>query len=83
VQAWFLGRSRDNWKDKYMELKADRKRLQNRVRDVSESRELWRGRAEESARRVAELEAEIAALQQQSAALKKDGPGTDALGPGR
>lgn len=65
VQAWFLGRSRDNWKAKYKQLKVEAKRLQNRVNDVSASRRKWRERAEE-------LEAENAALQEQ-AALKKYG----------
>ncbi len=66
IQAWFLGRSRDRWKNKYKELKADAKRLQNRVNDVMRSRESWR-------RRVEKLEAENAALRK-GAALKKYGP---------
>jgi chromosome segregation ATPase len=66
VQAWFLGRSRDNWRQKYKQLKADAKRLKNRVNDVNRSRESWR-------KRVAELERENAALREQ-AALKKYGP---------
>jgi len=70
VQAWFLRRSRDNWKRKYMRAKTDGKRLQNRVHDVTKSREQWR---EQYKQRVQELEAENAALQQQLAALKKDG----------
>jgi SMC interacting uncharacterized protein involved in chromosome segregation len=72
VQAWFLQRSRDNWKKKYMELKEDAKRLRNRVNDVSKSREQWRGETKDLTQRVQELEAEIAALQEQMAALKKD-----------
>ena len=64
VQAWFLGRSRDNWKKKYKQLKFDAKRLRNRVNDVIRSRESWR-------RRVQELDAENAALREQ-AALKKE-----------
>lgn len=68
VQAWFLGRSRDRWKGKYKRLKADAKRLQNRVNDVTKSREGWRQRAER-------LEAENAALREQQAALKKGGTG--------
>lgn len=66
VQVWFLQRSRDNWKKKYQELKAQSKRLLNRVNDVSKSREQWR-------RQVEQLEAENAALRKQ-AALKKYGP---------
>jgi hypothetical protein len=64
VQAWFLRRSRDNWKTRYKQLKTDAKRLLNRVNDVTRSREMWRERVEE-------LEKENAALQK--AALKKSG----------
>ena len=73
VQAWFLRRSRALWKAKYTHLKADEKRLKNRVNDVTRSRERWREESEQMTARVRELEAEVAALQQQLAALKKDG----------
>ena len=73
VQAWFLKRSRDNWKRKYMQKKADEKRLQNRVHDVTESRQQWRDESKEWKQRVQELEAANTALQEQLAALKKDG----------
>ncbi len=66
VQAWFLKRSRDNWKRKYVKLKTDEKRLKNCVNDVTRSRERWR-------KRVDELEAENAALQEQ-VTLKKSRP---------
>jgi predicted nucleic acid-binding Zn-ribbon protein len=74
VQAWFLARSRDNWKRKYQNLKAEAKRLQNRVNDVTKSREKWREQAQQLRQHIQELEARTAALQQQTAALKKDGP---------
>jgi SMC interacting uncharacterized protein involved in chromosome segregation len=73
IQAWFLGKSRDNWKKKYMELRSDAKRMQNRVNDVTKSREKWRDETEQLTQRVQELEAENATLQEQMAALKKDG----------
>jgi uncharacterized protein YlxW (UPF0749 family) len=73
VQAWFLQKSRDNWKKKYAGVKADAKRLQNRVNDVTKSREKWREETEELSQRVGALETENAALQEQLAALKKDG----------
>jgi chromosome segregation ATPase len=73
VQAWFLGRSRDRWKQKYMDLKAEAERLQRRVADVGKSREKWREEAEELRRRARELEVQTAALQVQAAAFKKDG----------
>ena|ERR1039458_7127636 len=74
VQVWFLRRSRDNWKRKYMQLKTDSKRLQNRVNDVSKSRGEWRDETKELKHLVRELEAQNAALQEQLAAQKKDGP---------
>jgi len=73
IQAWFLQRSRDNWKKKYMQLKSDAKRLQNRVNDVTRSREHWRDETHQQTQRIQELEAENAALHEQLAALKKDG----------
>jgi SMC interacting uncharacterized protein involved in chromosome segregation len=73
VQAWFLQRSRDNWKRKYMELKSDSKRLQNRVNDVTKSREKWRDETKQLEQRILEMEAENASLQERLAALKKDG----------
>ena len=76
VQRWFLQRSRDNWKQKYMGLKKDAKRLQNRVHDVTKSRQEWCERSKQLNVRVLELEAANAALQQQLAAFKKDRPCT-------
>jgi hypothetical protein len=73
VQAWFLGRSRDRWKQKYKELKVEAKRLQNRAADASKARDKWREETERLRQRVRELEAENAGLHKQSAALKKDG----------
>ena len=72
VQAWFLRRSRERWKKKYMHLKSDAKRLQNRVNDVTKSREHWREETKEMSQRLRELEAENAALHEQLAALKKE-----------
>jgi len=57
-----------------MQLKTDCKRLQNRVNDVSKSREEWRDETKGLERFVRELEAQNAALQEQLAAQKKDGP---------
>lgn len=73
VQAWFLQRSRNKWKKKYMELKADQKRLQNRVNDVTKSRAQWREECKQNACRLQDMEAENAALREQLAAFKKDG----------
>jgi septal ring factor EnvC (AmiA/AmiB activator) len=46
VQAWFLGRSRDRWKQKALRLRKDLKRLKQRVADLEASRADWRGKAE-------------------------------------
>jgi chromosome segregation ATPase len=74
VQAWFLGRSRDRWKEKYMDLKAEAGRLERRVADVTKSREKWRHEAQELRRRIQELEVQTVALQEQTTAFKKDRP---------
>jgi uncharacterized coiled-coil DUF342 family protein len=73
VQVWFLQRSRNNWKNKYVKLKADKKRMQNQMHDVSKSREKWRDESKELKQRLCELEARNTALQEQLEALKKDG----------
>jgi hypothetical protein len=46
VQAWFLGRSRDRWKNKATQKNAEIKRLRQRAGDVEASRADWRARAE-------------------------------------
>ncbi len=74
VQAWFLGLSRDRWKRKYKDLKAEAGRLERRVADVTKSREKWRHETEELRQRVRELEAQTVALQEQTTDLKKDRP---------
>lgn len=81
VQAWFLQKSRDNWKKKYSLVKSDVRQLKNRMGDVSKSREHWRSLAEQQARRLEDLEAQNAALQEQLAALKKDGQPIGPTGP--
>ncbi len=55
----FFKKSRDRWKAKYMKLKAARKLMQNQVRAVEKSREMWKQRAEASEERLAELESEL------------------------
>jgi hypothetical protein len=69
VQAWFLRKSRDKWKDKCRQLKVEAKRLANRVNDVTKSREHWR-------EQVQALREDNAALREQ-AALKKYRPVTE------
>jgi len=81
VQAWFLQKSRDNWKKKYSLVKADVRQLKNHVSDVKTSREQWRERAEHYARRLEEVEEQNIALQEQMAALKKDRQPSGPTGP--
>jgi len=76
VQRWFLTRSRNGWKTKYKVLKAASKVLQNRVNDMTKSREKWRHDAKELVQRVRELEAENAVLRERAAASKKHGQRT-------
>lgn len=61
--AGFFKKSRDAWKRKYMQLKAELKRAKVRVRDVLKSREKWRARAEEAEAKLSELQAEVERLQ--------------------
>jgi hypothetical protein len=62
VQAWFLGRSRDRWKNKYAELKVQSKRLRQQVADVCRSRADWRSKAEAALREAQELRTQLAEL---------------------
>lgn len=71
AQVWFLERSRRTWKAKYVALKAEQKRFQNRAADSCRARDAWRVRAETAEQRVRDLEADNAALQEQVAASQK------------
>jgi len=59
-----LVRSRDAWKTKATDRKAQRKALEIRVRDLEASRDLHRQRAQRLQQRVARLETELAAARQ-------------------
>ncbi len=56
-----LVRSRDAWKAKATDRKAQRKALEIRVRDLEASRNLHQQRAEQLQQRVAQLEQQLAA----------------------
>jgi len=58
--ARFFERSRDKWKAKYRQLKRERRGMENQVRAVENSREIWAGRAKQAEQRVGELEQELA-----------------------
>src|SRR5215210_7532673 len=62
VQAWFLRRSRDLWKNKYAELKVELKRFRQRVADIDRSRAHWRRQAEDAVQPADALQAENARL---------------------
>jgi uncharacterized protein YlxW (UPF0749 family) len=57
---WCFRKSRDRWKEKHQELKATVKNHQNRIADLTKSREQWRLKAERAAERLAALESQIA-----------------------
>jgi predicted nuclease with TOPRIM domain len=59
---WFR-KSRDAWKRKYRDLKAEVHRMKVRVADLIKSRDRWRERAEVSEAKVAELQSELERLQ--------------------
>ncbi len=58
-----LVRSRDSWKTKATQRKAQCKALQIRVRDLEASRERYRQRAEQLQQRVTQLETQLATAQ--------------------
>jgi chromosome segregation ATPase len=66
----FFRDSRDKWKAKYKQCKADRKRMQNHVNDATRSRAQWRRKAEESERARASLQSEVDELRAQLAAAQ-------------
>jgi chromosome segregation ATPase len=72
VQAWFLGRSRDRWKKKCTALRAELKRLKQRVADVGKSRDGWRSEANAARLEVHALRARNAELQAQLDARAED-----------
>lgn len=56
-------RSRDNWKQKYMAIKAEIKRYKNQAADVRRSREKWRVQAQAFEAQIRRLESVLAELQ--------------------
>jgi chromosome segregation ATPase len=63
VQAWFLGRSRDRWKKKAMELRVELKRLRQRVADVGVSRADWRKQVQTARQEIEQLRSQNTELQ--------------------
>ena len=65
VLANSFRKSRDNWKRKCQETKAEVKSFRDRVRDLELSRSKWRDDAEEAQREIQRLQEEIEQLQSQ------------------
>ena len=63
----WLRRSRDNWKQKYLKVKAEIKRFKNRAYDLEKSRERWKAEAASRQRQVEALQAEVERLKAQVA----------------
>jgi hypothetical protein len=59
--------SRGRWKQKYLDLKRDQKRLQNRVAALRRSRVRWTEKATTAAAAEVTLQARVEALEAQTA----------------
>ena len=65
VLAQFFEHSRDNWKRKCQAALAEVKRFRDNVRDVQQSRQMWREQAELAQREQQRLVIEVQRLQEQ------------------
>jgi len=61
---WFR-RSRDNWKQKYLEVKAEIKRFKNRAYDLEKSRDRWKAEATSHQHQLEALQVEVEQLKAQ------------------
>lgn len=69
--VWSFRKSRDGWKRKYQELKAQVKAYKNQIAAVTKSRQQWRAQAEGTHEQLATLQAENAALRTRIEAFEK------------
>jgi uncharacterized protein YdaU (DUF1376 family) len=67
----FFHRSRDNWKQKYMAVKAEIKRFKNQAADARRSRQQWKAKAQTFKAEALRLESELTELQSRLEANKK------------
>ena len=68
----FFEKSRNQWKAKCLTAKATVRRLKNRAHWLKQSRDAWKNRSQDLARRVRELEAQTLEQQQDIETLKKN-----------
>ncbi len=68
---WFR-KSRDNWKRKHANLKAEIKRFKNRVYDLEKSRQRWKEQAAAYRQQLDALQAEVEHLKAQVLELETD-----------
>ena len=68
VLAKFVEQSRDNWKRKCQAAIAQVKQFRDNVRDVQQSRQMWRAQAEQVRQEQQRLAAEVQRLQELLAA---------------
>jgi chromosome segregation ATPase len=74
LASWFR-KSRDNWKEKYMDVKAEIKRFKNRAYDLQKSRDHWKEHAAAYQQQVEALQGQVEQLQAQLADEVEDGSG--------
>lgn len=69
--VWSFRKSRDGWKRKYQELKAQVKAYKNQIAAVTKSRQQWRTQAEDAQAQLVALQAENAAWRTRIEAFEK------------
>jgi chromosome segregation ATPase len=68
---WFR-KSRNNWKQKYADLKIEIKRFKNRVYDLEKSRDRWKEQAATHQQQLDALQAEVERLKAQLLDVETD-----------
>lgn len=67
----FFRTSRDKWKAKCLDAKATIKKLNNRIRFLDHSRQLWKDRAKEREAELVDLKARLREVETELEELKK------------
>ena len=68
--AQFFEKSRDKWKQKYQQAKAQVRAFRDRIRDLEISRATWRDKAEKAQSEQQRLQEQVQQLQEQLAAAE-------------